>query len=78
QAMERAATAGAENSASIYAQFSDIEQRLKNLVNQEGNENWSKIRDEIGLSMEEGCCIYRTPELMQKTVDKLSELQERF
>ncbi|EBP8763162.1 hypothetical protein ACV76_05890, partial [Salmonella enterica] len=44
----------------------------------EGNENWSKIRDEMGLSMEEGCGIYRTPELMQKTIDKLAELQERF
>ena len=56
----------------------DVEKRLKDLVNQEGNENWSKIRDEMGLSMEEGCGIYRTPELMQKTVDKLAELQERF
>ncbi len=28
--------------------------------------------------MEEGCGIYRTPELMQKTIDKLAELQERF
>lgn len=44
----------------------------------EGNENWAKIRDEMGLSMEEGCGIYRTPELMQKTIDKLAELQERF
>ncbi|WP_234833407.1 FAD-binding protein, partial [Salmonella enterica] len=77
QAMERAATAGAANSAALDAQVADIEQRLKNLVNQEGNENWSKIRDEMGLSMEEGCGIYRTPELMQKTVDKLAELQER-
>ncbi len=32
----------------------------------------------MGLSMEEGCGIYRTPELMQKTIDKLAELQERF
>ncbi len=55
-----------------------MEQRLKDLVNQEGNENWAKIRDEMGLSMEEGCGIYRTPELMQKTIDKLAELQERF
>lgn len=60
QAMERAATAGAANSAALDAQVADIEQRLKNLVNQEGNENWSKIRDEMGLSMEEGCGIYRT------------------
>ncbi|MFA9209037.1 MAG: hypothetical protein ACEQSN_12570, partial [Yersinia sp. (in: enterobacteria)] len=34
--------------------------------------------DMMGLSMEEGCGIYRTPELMQKTVDKLAELKERF
>jgi succinate dehydrogenase/fumarate reductase flavoprotein subunit len=32
-----------------------VERRLKDLVNQEGNENWAKIRDEMGLSMEEGC-----------------------
>ena len=78
RAMERAATAGEANSAALDAQVADIEKRLKGLVNQEGNENWSKIRDEMGLSMEEGCGIYRTPELMQKTVDKLAELQERF
>ncbi|MFP1529065.1 hypothetical protein ACLB1R_30230 [Escherichia coli] len=40
--------------------------------------NWRKIRDEMGLAMEEGCGIYRTPELMHKTIDKLAELQERF
>ncbi|EPS6772798.1 FAD-binding protein, partial [Enterobacter hormaechei] len=78
RAMERAATAGEANSAALDAQVADVEKRLKDLVNQEGNENWSKIRDEMGLSMEEGCGIYRTPELMQKTVDKLAELQERF
>ncbi len=32
----------------------------------------------MGISMEEGCGIYRTPELMQKTVDKIAELKERF
>jgi len=74
----RAATAGTANSAALDAQVADVEQRLKKLVNQEGTENWAKIRDEMGLSMEEGCGIYRTPELMQKTIDKLAELQERF
>lgn len=66
------------NVAALDAQAADVEKRLKDLVNQEGNENWAKIRDEMGLSMEEGCGIYRTPELMQKTIDKLAELQERF
>ena len=78
QAMQRAAQAGEANGAALDAQAADVEQRLKDLVNQEGNENWAKIRDEMGLSMEEGCGIYRTPELMQKTIDKLAELQERF
>jgi len=49
--MERAATAGEANSAALDAQVADVEKRLKDLVNQEGNENWSKIRDEMGLSM---------------------------
>ena len=78
QAMQRAAQAGEANGSALDAQAADVERRLKDLVNQEGNENWAKIRDEMGLSMEEGCGIYRTPELMQKTIDKLAELQERF
>ncbi|XNM48305.1 FAD-binding protein [Escherichia coli] len=78
QATERAATAGNGNEAAIEAQAAGVEQRLKDLVTQDGGENWAKIRDEMGLAMEEGCGIYRTPELMQKTIDKLAELQERF
>lgn len=60
------------------AQANDVEQRLHTLMRQEGSENWAVIRDEMGLSMEEGCGIYRTPELMQKTIDKLAELKERI
>lgn len=78
QATERAATAGNGNEAAIEAQAAGVEQRLKDLVNQMAAKNWAKIRDEMGLAMEEGCGIYRTPELMQKTIDKLAELQERF
>ncbi|SUC21537.1 fumarate reductase flavoprotein subunit [Proteus mirabilis] len=51
---------------------------LKKLMNQKGSENWAQIRDEMGEAMEEGCGIYRTPELMQKTIDKLTELKETF
>ena len=50
QAAERAATAGAANSAALDAQVAGAEKRLKDLVNREGNENWSKIRDEMGIS----------------------------
>ncbi|MDK6862331.1 FAD-binding protein, partial [Gardnerella vaginalis] len=51
QATERAATAGNGNEAAIEAQAAGVEQRLKDLVNQDGGENWAKIRDEMGLAM---------------------------
>ena len=52
--------------------------RLKALYDQEGNESWSEIRDEMGTVMEEGCGIYRDQESMQKAVDKIAELKERY
>ncbi|MBU9846667.1 fumarate reductase (quinol) flavoprotein subunit [Rahnella ecdela] len=79
KAAERAAeTKDTGNSAALDAQVRDIENRLAALMAQEGNESWAAIRDEMGLAMEEGCGIYRTTELMQKTIDKLAELKERF
>ncbi len=66
------------NTAALDAQVADVEKRLAALMAQEGDESWATIRDEMGMSMEEGCGIYRTPELMQKTIDKLAELKERF
>jgi fumarate reductase flavoprotein subunit len=41
----------------VGSQTVGAENRLKDLVNQQGNENWAKIRDEMGMSMEEGCGI---------------------
>ena len=52
--------------------------RLHALANQEGNESWSQIRNEMGDSMEEGCGIYRTQESMEATVNKIEELKERY
>jgi len=68
----------AANRAALDAQVAAIDNRLQALMAQEGDESWATIRDEMGMSMEEGCGIYRTPELMQKTIDKLAELKERF
>lgn len=65
QAARRALETAPANGSALDAQTRDVETRLSNLMKQEGNENWAKIRDEMGLSMEEGCGIYRTPELMQ-------------
>jgi fumarate reductase flavoprotein subunit len=79
KAAERAVEAkDTGNSAALDAQVRDIENRVAALMAQEGDESWAAIRDEMGLAMEEGCGIYRTTELMQKTIDKLAELKERF
>ncbi|KAA8995366.1 fumarate reductase (quinol) flavoprotein subunit [Affinibrenneria salicis] len=78
RAAEWAMTAKPANGSALDAQTRDVEQRLHDLMRQEGTESWSKIRDEMGMSMEEGCGIYRTTDLMQKTTDKLAELKERF
>ncbi|CDL86154.1 fumarate reductase (quinol) flavoprotein subunit [Xenorhabdus cabanillasii] len=77
EAVKRAQEATCANENALDAQTRDIEAKLNKLLNQQGNENCAKIRDELGTSMEEGCGIYRTPELMQKTIDKIAELKER-
>lgn len=66
------------NNNAIELKTREVETNLTKLINQKGKENWANIRDEMGIAMEEGCGIYRTPELMQKTMDKLAELKERF
>lgn len=78
EAAKRAQEATPANDNALNAQAHDIDAKLNTLLNQQGDENWAKIRDELGASMEEGCGIYRTPELMQKTIDKIAELKKRF
>ena len=77
-AAQRAAEAQPANRAAVDAQAQDVVARLEALYNQEGNESWSEIRDEMGTVMEEGCGIYRDQESMQKAVDKIAELKERY
>ena len=77
-AAQRAAEAQPANRAAVDAQAQDVVARLKALYDQEGNESWSEIRDEMGTVMEEGCGIYRDQESMQKAVDKIAELKERY
>lgn len=78
QAALRAQQSSPANGGALDSLARDITERLRSLQSQDGTESWSTLRDEMGLSMEEGCGIYRTPELMQKTVDKLFELKDRF
>lgn len=77
KAAERAKEGGKVNDTALNALSSDVEKWFTGLQNQTGTESWAAIRDEMGLSMEEGCGIYRTEELMQKTIDTLAELKER-
>lgn len=48
------------------------------LMENTGNENPATIRHEMGDSMEQGVGIYRTEALMQETIDKLTELKQRY
>ncbi len=47
-------------------------------MNQEGDENWADIRTEMGHTMEAGCGIYRQEDLMQATIEKITELKARY
>ncbi len=78
QAVQRSQEASAANSESLDALAANIENSLHAILAQEGGESWSKIRDEMTQAMEDGCGIYRTPELMQSAIDKLAELKERY
>lgn len=78
---EMAVESLAKSSGSSYlmaAQAKDIEAKFHQLRNQTGTEKPSKIRHEMGMTMEEGCGVYRTEVSMQATVEKLAELKERY
>ncbi len=77
-AAQRASEFKGWNEEALNEQVVTIEQRIDDLLAQEGDENWADIRTEMGHSMEAGCGIYREEELMQNTVDKLAELKERY
>ncbi|MCG6201742.1 fumarate reductase (quinol) flavoprotein subunit [Psychromonas antarctica] len=55
-----------------------ILQRTEALLHSQGTEKMADIRQEMGDSMEEGVGIYRTQASMQKTIDKLAELKQRY
>lgn len=64
--------------SALDALASDIEKGFRAVLNQKGTESWADIRNEMGLSMEDGCGIYREEKSIQKTIDTLAELKERF
>ena len=52
--------------------------RTEALLRSHGTEKMADIRQEMGDCMEEGVGIYRTQASMQKTIDKLAELKQRY
>jgi len=78
QAAEYAKAGAHQDLAPLKKQAEDIITRTEALLHSNGNEKMADIRQEMGDSMEEGVGIYRTKASMQKTIDKLAELKERY
>ncbi|MCP5078321.1 MAG: fumarate reductase (quinol) flavoprotein subunit [Psychromonas sp.] len=78
QAAEHAKSIKHENTEPLKKQAEEIIKRTEDLLHSNGSEKMADIRQEMGDSMEEGVGIYRTKESMQKTIDKLAELKERY
>jgi len=67
------------NSTTIERQADTARQRAMNLVNRsKGSERISVLRNEMALSMERGCGIYRNGTDMQATCDKIDDLKLRY
>jgi fumarate reductase flavoprotein subunit len=79
EAARFARSIAAGNSTTIERQADAARQRAMNLVNRsKGSERISVLRNEMALSMEHGCGIYRTGRDMQDTCDKIDELKLRY
>lgn len=74
---ERAHQIKDHDSAELDRQAEVAQARALSLFDVKGTESLSKIRHEMGQTMEEGVGIYREEESMQKTIDTLKELQKR-
>ncbi len=61
----------------LNAQAQDVEKGIQALLSQQGDESQAKIREQMGMTMEEGCGLYRSATLTQATVDQLADLQQR-
>ena len=66
------------DSPELARQAEAAQKRALDLFDVKGTESQSKIRHEMGQSMEEGVGIYREEESMQKTIDTLKDLQKRL
>ncbi len=75
---ERAHAVKDYDSEELARQAEAAEKRALSLFDVKGSESQGKIRHEMGQTMEEGVGIYREEEGMQKTIDTLKTLKERY
>ncbi len=82
QAVEHVKSVKAGADAAIEKQAADADGRIQALFKGKskgkGTERVSVLRNELTHSMEDGCGIYRSEELLKATVDKIHEVRDRF
>ncbi|MBQ9274598.1 MAG: fumarate reductase (quinol) flavoprotein subunit [Succinivibrio sp.] len=66
------------DSPELARQADEAEKRALSLFDVQGGESLGKVRNEMGETMEAGVGIYREEESMQKTIDTLKVLKERY
>ncbi|MGF1640823.1 MAG: fumarate reductase (quinol) flavoprotein subunit, partial [Rhodospirillales bacterium] len=77
-AVEHIRTAKAAAGKLAEKQASDAQERIKTLFKRKGKERVSVLRNELTQSMEDGCGIYRSEDLLQATCAKVSEVRARY
>ncbi len=75
---ERAHKVEDYDSPELARQAEEAEKRALSLFDIKSTDSQGKIRHEMGQTMEEGVGIYREEEGMQKTIDTLKKLKERY
>jgi fumarate reductase flavoprotein subunit len=77
-ALEFAKNARRAGESVMRGQAESVQQYALSYRGKSGKESAAVIRDEMAQAMEDGAGIYRTEEGIQKTVNKIQELKERF
>lgn len=64
--------------STMQEQLNQQQQQLAELSARDTGESWVEIKKELLITMEEGCGIYRTEAGMQKTLNTIRALQQRY
>ncbi|NLC09150.1 MAG: fumarate reductase (quinol) flavoprotein subunit [Gammaproteobacteria bacterium] len=78
QAAANAQTQDFASLSTMQEQLNQQQQQLAELSARDTGESWVEIKKELLITMEEGCGIYRTEAGMQKTLNTIRALQQRY